>query len=58
MDDGGNLGQRSRSEGRRAMREGRDVRGKYGGEGLVEEELGRELEVKGKSSNWRREKFV
>lgn len=40
------------------MREGRDVRGKYGGEGLVEEELGRELEVKGKSSNWRREKFV
>ena len=40
------------------MREGRDVRGKYGGEGLVEEELGRELEVKGKSSNWKREKFV
>lgn len=29
-----------------------------GGEGLVEEELGRKLEVKGKSSNWRREKFV
>ena len=39
------------------MREGRDVRGKYGGEVLVEEELGRELEVKGKSSNWRREKL-
>ena len=37
------------------MREGRDVRGKYGGEGLVEEELGRELEEK---RNWRREKFV
>lgn len=29
-----------------------------GVKGLVEEELGRELEVKGKSSNWRREKFV
>lgn len=40
------------------MREGRDVRGKYGREGFVEEELGRESEVKGKSSNWRREKFV